>query len=115
MLFQKLIEQHRIDRFVTDGLWFSFFVTGDQVRADFSHILGDQTKRERLVRVEIFFVTVRDWLEQINARAGFLHRLDIFLEPARRRKGSDLVVGIDVKPAALWDGSVNIANARGVT
>jgi hypothetical protein len=36
------------------------------------------------------------------------------LEPARRGKCADLVVGIDVNRAAIGDGGVNIANTRGV-
>ena len=34
VLLQKLIEQHRVHRFVADGLWFSLLVARDQLRAD---------------------------------------------------------------------------------
>jgi Chaperone of endosialidase len=51
VFLEKFVEQHRIDGFVADGLWFAFLVTRDQLRADLSHVLGDQTKGERLRRI----------------------------------------------------------------
>ena len=114
MFLEELIEQHGIDRFVADGLWFSLLVARDQLRADFSHLLGDQTKRERLRRIGIFLVTEGDRFERKESFAAAVHRLDVMLEPARRGKCADLVVGIDVNRAAIGDRGVNIANARGV-
>src|SRR6476659_2366141 len=114
MFFQKLIEQHRIDRFVADGLWFSLLVAGDQLRANLGHLLGDQTKGERLRRIGIFLVTERDRFEREESFAAPVHRLDIMLEPARRGKCADLVVGIYVNRPAVGDRGVNVANTRGV-
>src|SRR5216110_1171585 len=96
MFLEKLVEQHGIDRLVADGLWFSLLVARDQLRADLSHILGNQTKRERLRRIGIFLVTERDRFERKESFATPIHRLDSFLKPARRGKCADLVVGIDI-------------------
>src|SRR6476646_10322200 len=114
MFFQKFIEQHRIDRFVTYGLWFSLLVARDQLRADLSHVLCDQTKGERLRRIGVFLVTEGDRFERKESFAAAVHRLNVMLEPARRGKCADLVVGIDVNGAAAGHPGVNIANARGV-
>ena len=114
MFLEEFIEQHGIDRFVADGLWFSFLVARDQLRADLSHLLGDQTKRERLRRIGVFLVTEGDRFERKESFAAAVHRLDVMFEPARRGKCADLVVGIDVNRAAIGDRGVNIANARGV-
>src|SRR5207248_7741185 len=94
--------------------WFSLLVARDQLGADLGHVLGDQTKGERLRRIGIFLVTERDRFERKESFAAAVHRLDIMLEPARRGKCADLVVGIDVNRPAIGNGGVNIANARGV-
>src|SRR4026207_1624347 len=40
VLFQELIEQHRIDRFVTNGIDFAILVTSDQIRINLLYFLS---------------------------------------------------------------------------
>jgi hypothetical protein len=42
VLFEKLVEQHRVHRFVADGLRFSMFISGDQDGVNLGHFLGNQ-------------------------------------------------------------------------
>ena len=46
MRFEELIEQHRIDSFVSDRLRFPFAIRGHKVWIDRGHLLGDEAKAE---------------------------------------------------------------------
>src|SRR5437867_12025470 len=52
--------------------------------SDFSYLLCDQAKGNRLCRIVVLVITKTDRLERIDRFAGFVHRLDIMLIPARR-------------------------------
>jgi hypothetical protein len=41
VLFEKLIEQHRIDRFIANGIDLPIFIANDQVRVHFLDLLSD--------------------------------------------------------------------------
>ena len=44
MLFEKLVEQHRVHRVVADRVRFSFFIGQHQGRIHLRDFFGDQTK-----------------------------------------------------------------------
>jgi hypothetical protein len=50
MLLEKLIEQHRIDRFVAHGLGLARFISHNQVVIQIRNFLRDQTKLGRRLR-----------------------------------------------------------------
>jgi hypothetical protein len=77
MLFEKLIEQHRVDRFVANGLWFSGLVASDEggVNSASSAIAEESA----CVGSMMFFVAKRDRLQREERFAGVAHRLDFLL------------------------------------
>ena len=81
MLFQELVEQHRVHRFVAHGLGFSFFIAHDQVGIHFFNLLGNQAKLRDPLGIELFFVTEGDGFECEERFTGLVHRLDGLLEP----------------------------------
>ena len=48
VLFEELVEQHRVDRVVAHGIDFAVFVAHHQVGIHLSHFLGNQTKLRRV-------------------------------------------------------------------
>ena len=48
MFFDKLVEQHRVHRFVANGVDFALGIVNHQIRVYFRHVLGDQPKFRRV-------------------------------------------------------------------
>ena len=53
MLFEKLIEQHRVHRFIAHGVRFSFFVAGHQIGVHLLHLLGHEAELRDTLRVKL--------------------------------------------------------------
>src|SRR5947208_16324345 len=101
MLFEKLIEQHRVDRFVPHCLRFAITVRSYKVWIDLRHFLGDQPKRERARGINLLPITKAHRPEREDRLAGLGYRPDLVLVAAGGGKRPDLVIGIDVnRPAA---------------
>src|SRR5213080_3965440 len=80
MLFQELVEQHCVHRFVADGVWFSLLVTVHQIGVDLFHVLGNEAELRDALRVKIVFVAKGDRLKRENRFARLVHRFNRFLE-----------------------------------
>ena len=93
MLFKKLVKQHRIHGVVAHGIDLAFVVAHHQVRADLRYFLGDKPVLRR-VRI-VTLVVERHRVEAKDSFASFVHRCDLFFEPARGADRAQLVSGVD--------------------
>src|SRR5207249_8747970 len=92
MFFQKLVEQHRVDRVVAHGVNLALLVAHDQVRVHLGHFLGDQTKLRRVFSVAL--VMKRHRLKRQDGFAGSIRRFNLLFEPPRRAERAKLAVGV---------------------
>ena len=81
VLFEELVEQHRVHRFVADSVDLAAFIADHQVRINLGDFLGDQTKF-RPVRL-ISFVVEGHGLKREEGFAGLVHRFNVLFESAR--------------------------------
>src|SRR5690349_15604943 len=64
-----------------------------QARVDLLYFLGNQTKLRDTIFLGPMFIAESHRLERENGIARLVHRLDIFLEPSRRRDDPELAGG----------------------
>src|SRR5882724_2576714 len=88
MLFEKLIQQHRVHRVVAHDVDLAFVVAHHQVGVYLGHLLSDQAKL-RCTGV-VGLVMERHRLKRQNSFAGAVHRFNLFLEAPRRTGGAKL-------------------------
>ena len=84
MLFEKLIEQHRVDLLIANGFRLAFWVATHQVRIHFGHFLCDQAKGNRLSSIVLLMVAKGNWVKRINGLARRMHWLNVMFVSARR-------------------------------
>ena len=70
MLFEELVEQHRVYRFVAHGVELSFFIPHHQVRIDLFYFFGHKTELRDALRINLLLVTEGDWLKREDRFAG---------------------------------------------
>ena len=87
VLFEKLIEQHRVDLLVANRLGLSLRVAPHQIGVHFGYLLSDEAKGKRLRGIILPVVAEADRLQRVECFAGFVHRLDVVFIPARRYIG----------------------------
>src|SRR5947209_2713991 len=92
MLFEKLIEQHRVHRFIADGVRFSLLVTGHQVGIHLLHLLSHQPELWDGFRIKLMLVVEGDRFECQDRFARLVHRFDRVLETLRRNDRAELSV-----------------------
>src|SRR5262249_52115406 len=114
MLFEKLVEQHRVHHFIVDALSLALNVARYQGWVDLGHILSDQAEGGRLASVDLFLVTVCDWFKPVELFTDIVHWFDVVLvtsgrtqmpKLARRQVHSD-----SVGATAAYGRGVNIAD-----
>src|SRR5579885_3234731 len=88
--FEKLVEQHRVDRFVTHAVRLAFLVADDQVGIDLLHFLGNQLKLRHSVRIAL--VVERHRPQRQNRFTAFAHVGNVLLKPSRGRDRAELPV-----------------------
>jgi hypothetical protein len=88
VLFEELVEQHRIHGVVAHGVDLALGVAHHQVRVHLGYLFGNQTELRRACCVAL--VVKRHWLEREDGFAGLIHRFNLFLEPARRTGRAEL-------------------------
>src|SRR5262249_59976458 len=106
MLFEELIQQHRVHLLVSDCLRFSFFVEQYQGRVHPGYFLGDQTKARRVFWVAL--VVEGHWPERKDHFTGLAHGVNVPLEPCRGLHGTKLAGGVN-KYRATRGGNVRTA------
>src|SRR6266498_1010781 len=92
MLFEEFVQQHRVHRVVAHGVNFTVLVTHYEVGVHSGHFFGDQTKLRYPNLVALVVESHR--LESQDGFAGCVHRLNLFLEPARGRGRAELPVDV---------------------
>ena len=80
MLFQELIEQHRVDRLVADGLEFAVVVAFHQVGIHFFYLLSHQPELGMRLGSNSSFVAKGNRFQGEDYFARLVHRLDLLLE-----------------------------------
>src|SRR5215469_13223929 len=85
VLFEELIEQHRIHLVVTHAVRLAFFVAHHQVGIHLFYLLGDESELGYLCRINLLFVTKANRSECKERFASVVHGLDVFLKSSRGR------------------------------
>ena len=80
VLFDELVEQHRVHCVVAHGVNPSIDVPGHQVRVHLLHVLRDQAKLRRAFGVDLVLVMESHRLQRENSLARAVHRFDLILE-----------------------------------
>ena len=88
MLFEELVEQHRVHRFVAHCVGLALSSPSHQVGVYFFHFLGHQPKLRDALGIKFLLVAESDWFECEDRFARLIHRFDCVLEIAPRRKPS---------------------------
>ena len=114
MFFKKLVEQHGVDLFIADGLWFALAITDDQVGIYFFYFLSHQPELWDALGIDFFLVAKGYRFQAQNRFAGFAHWLDVLLESRRGRACSELTIRIykDLR-ATRSRGSADSRDKRG--
>ena len=81
VLFEELVEQHRVYRLVSDRVNLSAFIADHQVRINLGDFLSDQTELGPVRFVS--FVVEGNGLKREEGFAGLVHRFNILFESAR--------------------------------
>src|SRR5437899_2810061 len=98
MLFEKLIEQHRVHRLVAHRVSFSLSVASNEIGIDLFHLLGDQAKLCDASRVKLVLVTEGHRFEREDRFACLVHRFDRVLETLRGDNRAEMAAGINNDP-----------------
>ena len=114
MLFQKLVEQHRVHRFVAHCFWLTFGISRHQIGIDVRYFLGNQAELQSARSIDFFLVPEADRLERENSLTGFIHRFDVVFDAPSRSECAYLIIRIDVNCAARCHRRVNVLDAGGV-
>jgi len=96
VFFKELIEQHRIDRFITHRLRFSFFIAADQIGVDLCYLLGNQTKGDFVSGIDLLLVAECDGFQSEGCFADVVHRFDLLLVTTRRSARSEPAITLNV-------------------
>jgi hypothetical protein len=56
MLFEELVEQHRVHGFVANGVGFSLFIASRQIRVHLFHLLGHEAELRNALEVKLLLV-----------------------------------------------------------
>src|ERR1044072_4081745 len=93
VLFEELIEQHRVHRVVANAVGLSEFIADDQVWINFRYFFGNQS--ELWSAIVVALVVERHRFERKDGIAVFRHRVNVLFESLRRANRSELAVGVD--------------------
>jgi hypothetical protein len=86
VLFEELIEQHRVDRVEADGNDLPVRIAHCQVGTHFGYFLGDEAKDLYVGWINIAVVAERDRFESEQRFTGVADWLDVVLISARRAR-----------------------------
>src|ERR1043165_5078605 len=78
MLFEKLVEQHRVYRVVTNAVDFAVVIADDQIRIHLRYVFCNQAKSRRFFAVALVLEAYR--LQSKDCFATFVRWSDRFFE-----------------------------------
>src|SRR6266403_3903178 len=94
MLFEELVEQHRVDLLVVDAHGFTIPAMRHETGIHLGDLLGDQTILRRGFPVAVEFKGY--WLEPVQCFTGLVHRLNVMFVPPGRVEDAHHVKLIDI-------------------
>src|SRR5919106_438647 len=106
MLFEKLVEQHRVHRFVAHGVDFPLGVAHHQIGVDLFHILSHQAKLWAAHGINLLLVAEGDRFQREERFAGLLHWLNFLFKSPGRSSGAE---------PATWTNENGSSSNRGCT
>ena len=80
VLFEELIEQHRVHCVVAHGVDLALLIASHQSGVDLFHFLGHETKLWNAIGINFFLVAETDGSEGEDGFARLVHRLDPVLK-----------------------------------
>src|ERR1041384_1256857 len=92
VLFEKLVEQHRVYRVVTNAVDFAVAIADDQIRIHLRYVFCNQAKSGRSFAVALVLEAYR--LQSEDCFATFVHWSDRFFEPLGRSGRAKLTISI---------------------
>src|SRR6266576_4723658 len=95
MLFEELIEQHRVHLVIAYAVGLTLFIGHNQIRIHLGDLFGDQTKLRRAFCIPL--VMERHRLKRQNRFTDSVHRLDLLLETALGSIGAELTVTVYIE------------------
>src|SRR5947207_10399362 len=98
MLFEELVQQHCVHRFVANRVSLALIVASYEVRIYLFHFLGYEAELRDARRIKLVLVTKSHWFKRENRFARLVHRLDRVLETLRGDDGAEVTVSIDNYP-----------------
>src|SRR6266446_612647 len=104
MLFEKLVQQHRVHRLVAHGVRLSVSVASDQIRIYLRHLLGHESELRDARRVELVLVAKGHRFERQDRFARLVHRLDCILETLRGYGRAKMTTAIYNNCYTRWNG-----------
>src|SRR6266498_1158788 len=93
--FEELVEQHRVHRFIADGIRYAFPIKGDQVRIHLRHLLSHEAKLWDLIRIKLLLVAEGYRLQRQDRFTRLVHRFDIVLVARGGSRRAEVTGGID--------------------
>src|SRR5262249_13727719 len=85
MLFEELVEQHRVHCFIANRVNFPLCITNDEIGINFFNLLRDKAELRSALGIDLFLVTEGDRFERMDCFAGFVHWFYLILETLRAR------------------------------
>ena len=113
VLFEELVEQHRVHRFVAHGVRLALLVAGHQIGIHLFHVLSHEAELRDALGVKLVLVAEGHRFERENRFARFVHRFDLVLETRRGSDRAELTVGIDDYSYASGNGGATNAGDKG--
>jgi hypothetical protein len=92
VLFEKLIEQHRVHRFITHGVDPAILITHDEIGIHLGYFLSNQAELRCICLIAL--VVESHWLKREHGFAGLIHWFDLLLKSPRRTHRAQLAVGV---------------------
>ena len=80
MLFEKLVQQHRVHRIVANGVSLALIVASYEGRIYLLHFLGYEAELRDARGIKLVFVTKRHWFKRENCFTGLVHGFDVVFE-----------------------------------
>src|SRR5437762_3260683 len=94
VLFEELVEQHRVHRLVAHGVDLTLLIASHQSGVHLFYLLGHQPKLRDALRVKVVFVAEGHRFERENRFTRLVHGLDLVLETLRGNYRAEVTTAI---------------------
>src|SRR5947208_2225823 len=115
VLFEELVEQHRVHRLVAHGVDLTLLIASHQSGVHLFYLLGHQPKLRDALRVKVVFVAEGHRFERENRFARLVHGLDLVLETLRGNYRAEVTAAIYNYPYTSGHSDPANAGDKGVS